>query len=260
MLSLETIFITLLLFVVSTNGFTNDNKIENHSKLAKFTLSAIRVNGKNEKPGSELFPGKGPYIPSGLSQEQYIKLKRDESEQMKQMNFGAWGPRFKRTETPNGDWMVMPSLWTNGFNAQTPTTGVNKAFDAGSQKRTPLVLATSFLRKKFASFLLGYIILYTCTTAISLYKIVDLTTKHAILTILRVPLLNVSSILTISFLKTISLKFAAVALLSPITTQTLEAFNRQRLWSNRKAIFVCSAASLGLLSLWALLLRLAMLL
>jgi len=34
---------------------------------------------------------------------------------MSKMDFATWGPRFKKTEMPDGNWMVSPKLWTRGF-------------------------------------------------------------------------------------------------------------------------------------------------
>ena len=54
------------------------------------------------------------YVPSGLSKEEYEQLRKDEDMKLQSMNFGMWGPRFSPTDVPDGDWMVMPQLWTSG--------------------------------------------------------------------------------------------------------------------------------------------------
>ena len=58
--------------------------------------------------------GKKGYVPSGLSREEYAAIRKKEADKEKKMNYGAWGPRFFRTDRPDGDWMVMPNLWTFG--------------------------------------------------------------------------------------------------------------------------------------------------
>jgi len=30
-------------------------------------------------------------------------------------DFASWGPRFQKSERPDGDWMVLPKLWTGGY-------------------------------------------------------------------------------------------------------------------------------------------------
>lgn len=37
------------------------------------------------------------------------------------MKFGMWGPRFAQTERPDGDWFIVPSLWTGGFDVDHKT-------------------------------------------------------------------------------------------------------------------------------------------
>jgi hypothetical protein len=61
-----------------------------------------------------------PYVPDGLTEEQYRKIKADELVKMQRMNFGAWGPRFKRVDgDPDSNWFNLPSLWTGGYSANT---------------------------------------------------------------------------------------------------------------------------------------------
>ncbi|KAL3810768.1 hypothetical protein ACHAXA_001593 [Cyclostephanos tholiformis] len=46
------------------------------------------------------------------------------------MNFGAWGPRFKRVDgDPDSNWFNLPSLWTGGYSANSndrPARGVSE--------------------------------------------------------------------------------------------------------------------------------------
>ncbi len=247
-----------LLLVALTRGFANEGiGALSSTQHDKIPLAAIRVNGSSDNPGSELFPGKGPYIPSGLSQEEYFKIKKDEAERMKRMEFGAWGPRFKRTETPDGDWMVMPNLWTVGFDAGLRRAGVSNVVDASDQYKNPVMFAAAFLRRKFPELLLSYILLDSLATAVSLYKTVGLTTNNMILIMFRVPSPGGGSLCITSFVKAALVKLVGVALLSPLTTKALETINRRRLWSKKRTIAACTGVSFVFLSLWAFLLRLA---
>ena len=222
-------------------------------------LAAIRVNGRNEKPGSELFPGKGPYIPSGLSQEEYFKIKKDEADRTKRMDFGAWGPRFKRTETPDGDWMVMPSLWTNGFIARSRVDNTyknNKVHHLPGESLDPVAMATSIMRSNLPGLLMSYILLDTLATAFKMVQsAADLTVTRIIFLILRVPTINSSAFNVSLLLKTHVTKWMATGILTPLMSRALETLNRRRLWSHRRTIVTCAGLSISSLSLLALLLR-----
>lgn len=74
-------------------------------------MTATKDGSDSFLPG---FPWNGPYIPDGLSKEEYQRLKQEESERVSRMNYGAWGPRFRRTSTPEGDWMLDRQLWITG--------------------------------------------------------------------------------------------------------------------------------------------------
>jgi hypothetical protein len=214
-------------------------RIEQHRSST--SLNVERLNVRSESPGSELFPGKGPYVPSGLSAEQYSKIKKDEEEKMKRMNFAAWGPRFKRSEVPAGDWMVMPYLWTNGFNAPRPR-GHSDYF---SEKTTipPIVSRTAFfVREKIRALLLAFILLDTLTTAFAMCKSPNLTAKQAAILILRAqPFAN--GLARIPPIKIMAAKLLVAASLIPVMEWVLETINRRWLWSTRRTICTSMVAS-----------------
>ena len=257
----------MALFLLASSALTfaltrNDMAIRSLTTVnpcSKVPLGAIRVNGQNEKPGSELFPGNGPYIPSGLSQEDYFKIKKDEAERMKRMDFGAWGPRFKRTETPNGDWMVMSSLWTSGFSdrSRVKDTHKNKDTRIPGESLSPVAIGTYFMRTNLPGLLLSYIALDTFVTAFKMLQTAaDLTVMRITFLILRVPSLNISTINVSLLLKAQLTKWVAVAVLTPFMSKVLETMNRRRLWSNRRTIVTGATMSISSLSLLAVFLHL----
>jgi len=83
------------------------------------TSSAIYArNVRKTSPGSELFPESGSsYVPSGLTKEEWDKIQNKENKEQQSKDFGAWGPKFAKSDRPNGDWMVLPGLWTGGFES-----------------------------------------------------------------------------------------------------------------------------------------------
>lgn len=66
--------------------------------------------------------GSRPYVPDGLTPEEYSQIKKKEREKMAKMDFGAFGPRFRKDVRPGGDWFLMSSLWTTGFQANASSS------------------------------------------------------------------------------------------------------------------------------------------
>lgn len=94
-----------------------------------------RGNNDQSAPGSELFPEKGSsYVPLGMTAEEYAKIKKKDSDKLKKMDFGYWGPRFAKSERPDGDWMAMPSLWTRGYDMKDPVNGSSLTRNMEAQK------------------------------------------------------------------------------------------------------------------------------
>ncbi|KAI2493277.1 hypothetical protein MHU86_21274 [Fragilaria crotonensis] len=79
-------------------------------------------NGKCKGWRASTLHGSRPYVPDGLTPEEYSQIKKKEREKMAKMDFGAFGPRFRKDVRPGGDWFLMSSLWTTGFqtNASSP--------------------------------------------------------------------------------------------------------------------------------------------
>jgi hypothetical protein len=97
-----------------TNSLSKSYRGSVHSSLK----AQRNQTNRNDSPGSELFPAAGSsYIPSGLTEKEWNEIKRKERKELEKKDFGAWGPRCAKSDRPEGDWMVMPSLWTRGFNS-----------------------------------------------------------------------------------------------------------------------------------------------
>lgn len=227
------------------------------SRVAFDHCSSLRAQVRNDSPGSELFPGKGSYVPSGLSEEEYTKIKKKEEEKLKSMNFGAWGPRFKRTDTPEGDWMVMPSLWTNGFNRGRPMPNGGDANRAFPGRFGPLGGLASFLKVYLPGFILSYVLINVLQTGFAMWKATGLTMRQALLTILKIDLNRRPSFyLSLVVLKAQALKVALASAATPLMTKYLEIVNRRNLWTKRRTGLVTVGASVLGLILWAGMLRL----
>jgi hypothetical protein len=163
------------------------------------------------------------------------------------MNFGAWGPRFKLRDAPDGDWMAMPSLWTNGINARW------RPQQATANKDTRRIVARlgAFLRRNGPGFVLGYIVTDVIATSFSMWRATDLTLRQALWMILKFDLFKRKSFYVVAMLKFQAAKVTAASALTPAMNECLERINRRKLWSRRRTIVSVTAASVAVLALWA---------
>jgi len=89
---------------------------------ASSTVAAVPNNKRKLKASDTVVPKRQTsYVPDGLTEEQYNKIKNEELAKTQSMNYGAWGPRFKQV---SGDpefwnWFSSPTLWTGGFNSNS---------------------------------------------------------------------------------------------------------------------------------------------
>ena len=94
------------------NGYNNFG-ISTTAAAATTTPKKLKASDLYNQPRQQ----QKSYVPDGLTEEQYRKIKNDELAKQQSMNFGMWGPRFKQTD---GDpefwnWFSSPTLWTGGF-------------------------------------------------------------------------------------------------------------------------------------------------
>ena len=218
-------------------------------------------NDQQQKiPGSGLFPNKGPYIPSGLGADEYRAIKEQEQDDLRSKNFGAWGPRFRQTDRPDGDWMVLPKLWTNGSVIQS-----RKLKSVDGSKGAPSLLMSkvrnlrAWATANGEALLLAFVFwdtLFVAMRLCSLYMEQQLPLRKAAGIILRFDLLQRSR----SILRWHVTKRAVAALLiqsigslamcSKIN-DLLEFVNRRKLWSRRRTVETALASSIGALFLLA---------
>ena len=152
------IFVSLLVLTdtiaFSGNLHTRTSSASNAKRIIKNSILFANQNlyTTQQIPGSELFPIAGSsYVPSGLTKEEWEKIQNKEKSTAKSKELGAWGPRFARSEKPIGDWMVVPNLWTGGFQANKSernydASTVKSPDDGGSRQKTLIpAYAFSFL-------------------------------------------------------------------------------------------------------------------
>ena len=222
-------------------------------------ISDVRSNGRIQiaavRPGEELFPEKGSsYVPSGLSREEYEKIKKDERKKQEKMNFGMWGPRFQQTGTPTGDWMVQPGLWTMGFRANEK----NSLAPGDERKLSQFELAVAqwknFALKHTPAFIsvfvLAQLIQYAIVSAVLIFnksKAAPISFRLLEFT----PILRQGLKLIYSSWKILILKFMTAGFFAcPMEIFVFEQLNRYRLWSRRRSFFTIFGAGGFFLLSW----------
>ena len=135
------------------------------SSMNAYHFGAGAVN--KEKPVQASQPKRyTSYVPEGLTQEEYMKIKSDEMAKQQKMNYGAWGPRFKLIDgDPDSNWFNLPSLWTSGFNSNPKgSTSADHLGDA-STALAKLVLTLRRVLIPYVTLLLSIHLLETSLSA-----------------------------------------------------------------------------------------------
>jgi hypothetical protein len=198
----------------------------------------------------ELSPS--PYVPDGLTVEEYQSIKKKEKDKVSKMNFGAWGPRFAPSSQPQGDWMSMRRLWTQG--AVDGPTATENGIDLPRQTTR----WRNCLQSWIPAILLSLVLIDAITTSVAMWKATELTMKRALSMIMFKTTLfwRKKLSLTTSVYKWHVFRFllANITLSSILQKCYFEPLNRYRLWSKRKTLVTTSFATIGILGLWGLLL------
>lgn len=200
-------------------------------------------NKDQSLPGSELFPTAGSsYVPFGMTPEEYAKIKKKESEKLKKMDFASWGPRFAISERPEGDWMVMPSLWTSGYERNTQmTNGSSNAGNLPSQQSLPngkMSASILVMKQLVPIYLLAFLSIELLST--SAYFVMKKKFPQSIIAVSAMQLIKRSSdiarVSSILWSKTTFLKIVlATTLVKPFTIG-IDTCYRRFLWSPRRTI------------------------
>ena len=162
---------SLLLILHSTSALSSPSS----SPLQGFhhsTTSTTKVTNADLRQNNK--PPIRPYIPDGLTKEQYRTIKQNEIAQKRSMNLGAWGPRFKRMNSdPDNNWFNLPSLWTNGYTtAPNNAIATNDNKSIQQQKNVVRVIglcAIRYLRR----YGISYLFILTCTQLLLSSRIIS---------------------------------------------------------------------------------------
>lgn len=206
------------------------------SPISSTSLYNNVASGPRFRTIEEMNGGSSSYVPAGLTPEQYNEIKQKEESELAKKNFGAWGPRFARSIRPEGDWMVMPSLWTNGFQSQPNTNGNEMA-------NQPLSLITRMilvLRESIPSLVLSTILWTTLVSAAIMRKAGTART-----------VVSMTKLVGSRIFQNKAKLFLATALSAiPIQKLFFEKINRKWLWSPRRSVLTSTIVSAASLALW----------
>ncbi len=129
------------------------------------------------------------YVPAGLTQEEYMKIKSDEMAKQQKMNYGAWGPRFKLIDgDPDSNWFNLPSLWTSGFNSN-PKGSTSADLGDASTALVKMILTLRRVLIPYVTLLLSIHLLETSLSATNILRGKLMITKYNMMVKVLAPLL-----------------------------------------------------------------------
>ena len=185
-----------------------------------------------------------PYVPDGLTENEYAAIRRREAEEQKSKNFGAFGPRWSRQTRPDGDWMLMRSLWTSGFDSNAPAIngGDGRSIDGNFSGFGRL----SRLRQNVPIFFVSYLIAVAASVCVRLTQseFTNPCLRSALVSASRIAV-NVVSFRTQSLMQKVILPCASLLLIRPVNA-LIENLNRKLLWSKKRSLGIVLASTLSI--------------
>ncbi|CAB9528446.1 expressed unknown protein [Seminavis robusta] len=175
-----------------------------------------------------------PYVPSGMSPEQYAQIKKTEAAKAASMDFGAWGPRFKQTAAPGGDWMVNTNLWVKGFQQQRDVALLSQDdVERQETRQRQWNAVKSTLPSLFLAYLMVDILLISLASVRSTQQVVwsVLLAQQGILQAARQ-----HTTVVFGKLHVLVLKLSLTAVATPFLHKYRDIANRRWLWSPRKIV------------------------
>lgn len=251
---------TIALSWTACLGFTPSLQPQNQRTFKTLLPATDTGRRVRASPGSELFPKKGSsYVPLGLTQEEYGKIKADEKAELARKNFAMFGPRFAPVDVPEGDWFLTPKLWTLGYQSGDfgPVNGEDSQLAPLNRLRQRALL---FVRQNALPYLMCYLLLDMLAAGVLVSKTAERTLRSSATTLVRLMVWRqraAAQSLAMSLLTWSKLELVKVALASVLTVPAkrfIDRVNRSRLWSPRRTVLTSLGSGLGILTLWTVLL------
>ena len=193
----------------------------------------------------------GPYVPDGLTLAQYNEIKRREAEEAAKLDYGAFGPRFKRGQRPDGDWLLQPQLWTAGFRSNTrgdSTTSTGTSSSIWSR-------IGNGMQHNLAPALLAWIAINVTWSIVTSSVAVTSKTQQAqvVLSIRTVAQLFFRTVLAPQVM--LVPRLMATFVLTVPAAKCLEWTSRRRMWTQRRTCTITAAAGLAVWFVAAIMLQ-----
>lgn len=196
------------------------------------------------------------YVPDGLTPEEYQKIKQQEAERLKKMNYGMFGPRFQPSERPDGDWFLTPSLWTTGFKSNPNREKDDMELKGGDRRLERVVnFGKKYLPVYFLGFTAVHVLFAMATTLFAdkmMWRFKQL--GLSIWKVIRIKCLVMWRFkqLGLSIWKVNCIKCLVAGILTYPWQLFIERANRRWMWSKRWTVLTATAAMLGVSVLWSL--------
>ena len=187
------------------------------------------------------------YVPDGMDATEYQRLRQAEAAEAARKNYGAWGPRFRQDQRPDGDWLLLPQLWTSGV-PDNANTSSNSGYTPNSTSRWyPL-------RRWLPAVVLAWILVDVMLTAVQLSFVASqLTVRQALWKALKL-IIRGKQYLWQTYWKIMAAKITATAALTVPTQRLLDKWAQQTQYSRLRMITMSTLGSLVGLAGYALLL------
>jgi hypothetical protein len=198
---------------------------------------------------SDLFPEKfSSYVPSGLTKEEYDDLKQKEKEETQKKKFGMFGPRFRPSDPPSGDWMLMPSLWTGGYQVNNKI----RNSDGSIKRRHYFEIFRRRLVQYTPSFVIAFVLVDLFLAGSAMLHASQLTLRSAAILAFQSVLWKRRHAVGIwsTALKIVAVKIAVSSLITLPINRLIVHAKRRWLWSPRRTFTTSLLTGLGLLMLW----------
>ena len=181
--------------------------------------------------------GSRQYVPDGLTPEEYSQIKKKEREKIAKMDFGAFGPRFRKDVRPRGDWFLMSSLWTTGFQTNAPSSD---AFPPGG----PMARLWPLIRQYGLSLFLSRMLLEIMLATAAMVRASSLLTTLPHVAIREsLQFLITQTLYTGLLWKSHCLKLALACALTVPAHKVVNHANRRWLWSPTRTFITTVVAA-----------------
>jgi len=215
-----------------------------HVPFARLSTSKIQAT----RASTPLFAGDG-YVPDGLSKEEYDAIKKEEADRLKKMNYSAFGPRFLRSKRPDGDWFLMPTLWTGGFDSNRRVS--NNDNDEG---QSLFSLIKNFIQQWWPAVFLSYLAIDVGIAMEASLRAAEMRPRKLIVTFVKAFVWAKRQNMWLVWWKAQTVKCALTAILTYPMQKWMDYAETKWSWSRKFTAIVSSTVMIGGSLGWSVLL------